>query len=129
MPEQLAGETILWRRVQPNKLHYENGTYRPQSATFMPDSDGEICVHRADLADPESITTHHPADGIVRFQAHVVLALGYAVYADPLPDDPSHAVIKPPSGWGPKACRRAANQILEQLGDDSWVVRNFPAIS
>src|SRR6185437_12815386 len=75
MPEQVGGEVVLWRRIQPNKLHNEGGFYRPQSAAFMPDSDGEICVHIADLTTKERILAAYPHDGIVEFPAGLPLSL------------------------------------------------------
>ena len=125
MPEQLAGDAILWRRIEPNKLHKEGGLHRPQSAAFLPDSDGEICVHIAALTTLEGVSEAYPNAGIVAFPASLPALLGYTVFARPSLDDASHAVILPHGDWGSKKLRRLANAIIEGLGQDPWIRRNF----
>jgi hypothetical protein len=90
-------DAILWRRIWPMPewvVWREDGTCRPTSNAFRDDRH-ELSVHQAHLTTEDEALARWPEHGLVAFPAEAVRAMGYKVYADPEPDDPSHAVVVP----------------------------------
>jgi hypothetical protein len=52
-------------------------------------------VHRASAADLEAILEAYPTFSITSFPASCPREMGLEVLPDPLPEDPSHAIVKP----------------------------------
>lgn len=110
----ISDEERLWRRIWPNHVSKSKDPIIPQSRAFRDNHTGEVSVHRADLITPEDALAEYPTHYLVEITAGQVRALGeYAVVADPIVDDPSHALILPsPTRGDAKRLARQAQWIV-----------------
>lgn len=113
-------DEVLWRRIYPDWIERDAaGGARPRSMAFLDRRSGEISVHRAHMTTETFVIRSHPTHGIAALKAKVPRELGYAVVPDPIKnetgvdDDPSHAVLVPPSGAGSKRVKALARQLAE----------------
>lgn len=107
LDEPIDGAEILWRRVTPDWIkRAEDGTIILASAAFLDNIDGNVSVHIASLTTIENVTKSFPHCQIVAIEARVAIERGFTIQRDPLPDDPSHALIKPPSEYRSKNVRK-----------------------
>ena len=82
------------------------------------------------MTTPEAVLAPYPHHSLAAIKASVPRELGYAVCPDPikddpeLPDDPSHALICPPTGAGISKLKANARQMALKA---TWVaIRNPP---
>lgn len=83
--DPLDGGEHLWRRIPP--IHFKDG--RLTSAAF---SGIEMSVDVASIQQDMSITLGDDA-GVAEFKAAAAQALDQRTVADPLPDNPAHALV------------------------------------
>ena len=84
--ETLDGEELLWRRV--HKYHLlENG--KVSSAAFSGD---EMSVDVASV-QIEMSKTLVDSVGVAEFEARIAQALNQETIADPIPENPAHALV------------------------------------
>ena len=95
----LEGSERLWRRVHPN--HFKDG--RLTSAAF---SGFEMSVDIANIQRDMSITLGNDA-GVADFEAAAAQSLNQQTVADPLPDNPAHALVV---GHKPKSVKRSLRE-------------------
>lgn len=86
-------EEFLWRRICRNWITIDESGPRPSSAAFKRkrDEDG-VSVDIASKTTPEKSIKDSVA--LASIQAIVPIRLGYPVCADPILDNPAHALIK-----------------------------------
>ena len=98
-----SGE-ILWRRLVDEWIitNREDGTVKIISAAFIDRIDGNISVHIASLTSIEEVRRAYPHSRIAALEARVAQECGFTVVRDPQPDDPSHAILRPPPGRSKK---------------------------
>jgi len=86
----------LWRRIPPSVSYIapdaKTNTWRPSSGVFI-DQRGELSVNRASLTMVEQTLAGTQGYSLVEVKAEVFRARGYAVVADPLPENPAHALV------------------------------------
>jgi hypothetical protein len=92
----VCNDEKLWRRVHGQLVRDEQipGGWRPMSGVFV-DSIGEMSVNRAHLSTIAHTVAESPGCHIAELAASEVRELGYNVYADPLENNPAHAIICP----------------------------------
>lgn len=88
---KITDETVLWRRIDqsPIRIH-DNGSTSISSAAFLTQ---QMSVHIAHKTDPLTALGKYPGHRLAAFKAGVVRAVGCIVVADPIEDDPSHAIV------------------------------------
>lgn len=99
----------LWRYIREDQLVTAEGRPRPQSGCFRSLGTDGVSVRRARLAPLEfsQPSSTHPYIAVVAAAEVREQTAGKSdVFPDPLPDDPSHALIRPSPGA--KAARRIA---------------------
>jgi len=95
--EPIEGAEILWRRLTPDWIkRAEDGSVLIASAAFLDNIDGNVSVHIASLTSIADVLRAYPHCQIAAIEAQFVTERGFTIKRDPLPDDPSHALIKPP---------------------------------
>jgi hypothetical protein len=115
--QSIPSSARLWRRVPPDQLKYEGGSFRPSSGLFSTD---EMSVHLADLTSVEEVARLYPSHSIVEITVALVRSLNLRVVRDPIltdPKDPSHAIV----------CPRATRGGTRKLAAESSFVRLVPA--
>lgn len=113
----------LWRRVHPNQIIWDEDikNYRPSSAVFRPS--GEMSVDIASLTTPEAVLSDYPQHSLVEFTAGVARKEGCIVVRDPLPDNPSHALVRGKNPEGHLTKSQAKN--IQQ--NSKWIILNAPS--
>jgi hypothetical protein len=105
----------LWRRVAPEQLRPNGGTYRASSGVFS--TGAEMSVHLADLTSLEEVARHYPNHSVVQITAVLVRELKLRIVRDPIldetPPDPSHAVV----------CPRATSSAVKRMARECTFVR------
>src|SRR5689334_4681634 len=92
--EPVDGAEILWRRLTPDWIkRAEDGSIILASAAFLDNIDGNVSVHIASLTTLEEVKKAFPYCEIAALTAQVALDCGFTIKRDPMPDDPSHALI------------------------------------
>lgn len=114
----VGDDELLWRRLYPDWVERdESGNVRARSMAFIDRKSGEISVHRAHLTTETFVLRDHPSHGLAGIAARIPRGHGYAVIADPIEgevgvaDDPSHALLVPPSESGSKRIKALARQL------------------
>lgn len=101
----------LWRRIHPAYLKTRaDGGFDVSSAAFR-DKSGELSVHLSSLTTRTRALSSYPTFSLAEFAAGVPRELGMGVCRDPLPEDPSHALVFPSASKG-QAKRLAERCIL-----------------
>ncbi len=100
MPDREDDPTIpdderLWRRIAPNQLKPIDGTGFEISSAAFRDKTGDLSVHLASLTTRERVLASWPAFSLAELRAAVPRSLEMKVVRDPLPEDPSHALVCP----------------------------------
>ena len=123
MPEPIDDVSIgdderLLRRIRPDDVFVEpeTGERRPSSATFISRSN-IISVDLASLTTPEKALANYPRHVLVEIDVRIVRSLGCKVVRDPLPDNPSHALL---IGSAPDG-RMTKSQAREIVSLCKWV--------
>ena len=92
--DELADDTILWRRVHPRLVKRDAQSVRPVSGVFL-DANDEMSLHRASETDLATIRAGYPEFGVVEVTAGQLRALAdLNVVSNPLENDASHALAK-----------------------------------
>lgn len=99
MGDLLDGIERLWRRIHP--IHFKDG--RLTSAAF---SGYEMSVDIERIQQDMMITLGDDA-GVAEFRAAAAQALNQRTIADPLPDNPAHALVV---GHKSKSTRRSLRE-------------------
>ena len=112
----------LWRRVHPSDIirDPESKELRPTSAAFRPSE--EMSVDIASLTTPEAVLSNYPHHSLIEFTAGIVRKEGGIVVRDPLPDNPSHALV---CGKNPEG-RLTKSQAKKIQQSSKWVIRKTP---
>ena len=105
----IGDEIALLRRIPPMHFYYDKrlGRYRPSSAAFEDDSDGDpMSVYRIDVITSEEGTVErvmvgHEGFGLVALEAGRFRSRQQTIFPDPLPGESSHAKV-----CGPKTASR-----------------------
>lgn len=123
MPEPLDDVTIgdderLLHRIRPDDIvvDSETGQFRPSSAAFRSKSN-IISVDIASLTTPEKALENYPTCRLVEIEVGIVRSLGCRVVRDPLPGNPSHALVYG-SGPGGRMTKPQAREIVNRC---TWV--------
>ena len=123
MPEPVDDVSIgdderLLHRIRLDDVVVDSGTgqRRPSSATFRSKSN-IISVDLASLTTPDKAVATYPHHALVEINVGTVRSLGCKVVRDPLPDNPSHALLY---GSGPDG-RMTKSQAREIAGRCRWV--------
>ena len=113
----------LWRRVHPDQIiwdeHLKN--YRPSSGVFRPS--GEMSVDIASLSTPEAALSNYSQHSLVEFQAGAARKEGCIIVRDPLPDNPSHALVCGKNTEG----RLTKPQAKNIQRNSKWVILKAPS--
>jgi len=110
-------ERLLHRiRLDDVVVDSETGQRRPSSATFRSKSN-IISVDLASLTTPDKAVATYPHHALVEINVGTVRSLGCKVVRDPLPDNPSHALLY---GSGPDG-RMTKSQAREIVSRCKWV--------
>ena len=92
--DELADDTILWRRVHPSLVKRAGENSRPVSGVFL-DRVDEMSLHRASKTDLETIRAGFPGFGVVAVTAGQLRGVANLdVISNPREDDPSHALAR-----------------------------------
>ena len=112
----------LWRRVHPSDIirDSESEELRPTSAAFRPSE--EMSVDIASLTTPEAVLSNYPHHSLIEFTAGIARKEGGIVVRDPLPDNPSHALI---CGKNPEG-RLTKSQAKKIQQSSMWVILKTP---
>ena len=126
-PERIDDPSVrdnecLWRRVHPRDIirDSESGELRPTSAAFRPSD--EMSVDIGSLTTAEAVLSNYPHHSLIEFTAGIVRKEGGIVVRDPLPDNPSHALV---CGKNPKG-RLTKSQAKKIQQSSTWVIRKTP---
>jgi hypothetical protein len=100
----IPDEFALWRRIPPwHFIHDENlGRWRPSSAAFADDSDGQplsVVLAEAVVAAGRGalqILEGHDGFALAAITAGAARTCGLGVVRDPLPTEPAHALVVGP---------------------------------
>lgn len=84
--------TPLWRRIHPSQIKTDPRTGDPIVSDSMYRTH-QMSVHIAPLTDPQSVLANYPNHKLSQFTAGDARAEGCIVVRDPLPEDPSHAIV------------------------------------
>jgi hypothetical protein len=108
----------LLHRIRPVDvvLDSETGQRRPASSSFRSKSN-IISVDLASLTTPEKALAGYLHHALVEIEVGTVRSLGCKVVRDPLPDNPSHALLY---GSGPEG-RMTKSQAREIVSRCKWV--------
>ena len=101
----VTDDALLWRRIQNQPGWVKalpDGSIRPSSVAFLDNYTNEVSVHLAELTKPENALQGRPDDGLTEIMTSCPRSLGHAIVRDPTEDDPSHALICPPTGTSKK---------------------------
>ena len=112
----------LWRRVHPSDIirDPESEELRPTSAAFRPSD--EMSVDIASLTTPEAVLSNYPHHSLIEFTAGIARKEGCVVVRDPLPDNPSHALV---CGKNPEG-RLTKSQAKKIQQSSMWVILKTP---
>ena len=100
---EVDGTAILWRRIVPNWIKSaDDGTEFISSAAFRDNIDGNISVHIASLTTIQDILGAYPFCRLAEIDVEVIKECGFTLVPDPQPDDPSHAILRPPLNYRDK---------------------------
>lgn len=123
MPDPLDDVTIgdderLLHRIRPNDIVVdpETNQFRPSSGVFRSKSN-IISVDIASLTTPERVLENYPTCRLVEIEVGTVRSLGCRVVRDPLPDNPSHALVYG-SGTDGRMTKSQAREVVNQC---RWV--------
>lgn len=123
MPELVDDVSIgddehLLHRIRPDDVVVdpETALRRPSSATFRSKTN-IISVDLASLTTPRKALEGYPHHTLVEIDVGTVRSLGCKVVRDPLPDNPSHALLY---GSGPDG-RMTKSQAREIVSQCKWV--------
>lgn len=105
--EEVDGAEILWRRIGPDWIVERDNAEGVSSAAFLDNIDGNVSVHIAALTTIEAVRGAYHHCRITALPASVPQSLGFTVQRDPLPEDPSHALLMPPTTSRSKNTKRA----------------------
>lgn len=89
--EQISDEEKLLRAIHPD--HIKPGGFI-SSGTFKSRSNPHVSVDREKLSRPrDTLSRNQNAKGVARLIASEVRSLDLSITPDPLPENPSHALI------------------------------------
>lgn len=97
----MANESALLRRIPRMHFHFDQklGRLRPSSAAFEDDDDGDpMSVYRGEVIESEGsdirrVMIGHSGFALASLTAGQVRSKNQTVFADPLPEESSHAKI------------------------------------
>jgi hypothetical protein len=89
---EISNEEILYRRISPQWMIYENNQWRPSSAAFKTT---QMSVHLASLISPEMTLASYPEHSLVSITAGNVRELECIIAREKNDPDPSHALVCP----------------------------------
>jgi len=114
----IGDDERLLHRIRPDDVvvDSETGQRRPSSATFKSKSN-IISVDLSSLTTPDKVLAGYPHHALVEIDVGTVRSLGCKVVRDPLPDNPSHALLY---GSGPEG-RMTRSQAREIVSRCKWV--------
>jgi hypothetical protein len=114
----IGDDERLLHRIRPVDvvLDSETGQRRPASSSFRSKSN-IISVDLASLTTPEKSLANYLHHALVEIEVGTVRSLGCKVVRDPLPDNPSHALLY---GSGPEG-RMTKSQAREIVSRCKWV--------
>lgn len=85
-------EAVLWRRINPADIIADSTTAAVRVSTGAFHTT-EMSVHIASETTIEIVLADHPGYRLAAFTAASARRAGCIVVRDPLPDDPSHALV------------------------------------
>jgi len=91
--DDLAGDTVLWRRILPTWITEENGHYRPQSIALVDRLSGEVSVFVAHLTDESTVMRGYPDQSLIAFRAQVALDEGCTICRKTDDPNPAHRLL------------------------------------
>ena len=113
LDEPIDGSEVLLRRIGADWITTaEDGSTIIASAAFLDNIDGNVSVHIASLTSQEQVLAAYPFCRLAAIEARIVQGCGFSVIRDPLPEDPSHAVLRPPAGYRSKNKRKADARLI-----------------
>ncbi len=112
--EDVDGSEILWRRIGADWIKVVDGEEIVSSAAFRDNIDGNVSVHIARLTTREQVLHAFPYCRLGAIEAKVAQRCGFSIIRDPQPNDPSHALLRPPPGYSskPKKSRIADARLM-----------------
>lgn len=86
---------VVWRRVPPEWVKFEDGVLRPSTGAFGDSSDGSPMSAVANRQDrgPESIVARYPGCGVIGMSAKSLRDLGFALVRAPDDEDEDHIYV------------------------------------
>jgi hypothetical protein len=112
----LGAERILYRRIRPEWLIFEDGACRPQSVAFIDRHTYEVSVFVGDMSDVGALMKDFPDQSLVGFKAALPRSCQGIVARTPENPDPAHRVLCYPN---PSRMVRAAKLIATNC---QWIV-------
>jgi hypothetical protein len=114
----IGDDECLLHRIRPVDvvLDSETGERRPASSSFRSKSN-IISVDLASLTTPDKALAGYLHHALVEIEVGTVRSLGCKVVRDPLPDNPSHALLY---GSGPEG-RMTKSQARDIVSRCKWV--------
>ena len=114
----------LWRRVPPGQIIWDSNLsgYRPSSAVFRPSD--EMSVDIASLTTPEAVLFNYAQYSLIEFEAGVARNEGCIIVRDPLPENPSHALVCGSNAEG----RLTKSQAKNISRYSRWIILKHPPI-
>lgn len=110
----IPSQEILWRRIHPNDLEFEDGIWRASSGAFKT---AEMSVHIASMTSVQTALEGYPGFSLAEFPASLPRKFGLRIVRDPTPGDPSHAFVCP---------KATAGQAKTFKRESTFVVLNPP---
>lgn len=110
--ESISNDALLYRRIIPSWITWEDGKPRPTSEAFKDRREYKLSVVIASECSPKRLLRGRPEDSVISIRVSAVRDLGLRVERDFDRDLPGHAVIFP-------APKSAKARTLAQRAD--WV--------
>jgi hypothetical protein len=88
----IGDDVLLWRRIAPEHVGVDQGTgqERASDSAFRTE---QMSVHIASQTNRDAVLKEYPKDKLMEFSAGEARREGFIIVRDPLPEDPSHALV------------------------------------
>lgn len=117
----IDGKSILWRRILPEWVTWEDGKARPRSQAFKDRNEYKLSVVIAAECPLRVLLKNRPEDSVVSFPAELPIELGLKVIRDYDPQLPGHVVIDPaPAGKNAKRMAVRSQWVLFRDPHSKW---------
>jgi hypothetical protein len=114
----IGDDVLLWRRIAPERVRvdHETGEQRPSDSAFRTE---QMSVHIASLTGRDAVLANYPNHRLMELSAGEARGEGFIIVRDPLPEDPSHALVLRGDNPGQRPTKSQAKKLANCA---RWVV-------